>query len=230
MDNLASLNEEIIACRKCPRLVAWREEVAIKKREAFREETYWGKPAPGFGDPEARILVVGLAPGAHGANRTGRVFTGDSSGQFLFRAMHKAGFANQPTSTHNGDGLRLIDTYIAAVCRCVPPDNKPAQAEIDACLPFMAAELDLLKNLQGIVALGKIGFDNFLRLYKNKYGAVFVQSEYKFAHGACYRLEGPKPLWLLATYHPSQQNTQTGRLTEAMFDEIWTKARQLLED
>jgi uracil-DNA glycosylase family 4 len=179
---------------------------------------------PGLGDPEARVLVVGLAPGAHGANRTGRLFTGDGSGSFLFRALHRAGFASQPAALHREDGLKLFDLYISAVCRCAPPGNKPTQEEIDACLPYLAQEMPLLVNLQGIVALGKIAFDNTLRLYRQKGLAI---PRLHFAHGAVYSLGDGLP-WLAASYHPSRQNTQTGRLTEAMFDEIWAKVRELL--
>ncbi len=234
-DPLATLDVALSRCRRCPRLVAWREEVARVKRRAYRDQEYWGRPAPGFGDPQARILVVGLAPGAHGANRTGRVFTGDGSGEFLFRALHRAGYANRPSSVHIDDGLALKDIWIAAVCRCVPPANKPLQSEIDACLPFMEREIALLPDLQGVVALGKIAFDNFLRLYNGQVGGKARRSSSgqpapKFAHGAFYHLDGSRPLWLLATYHPSLQNTQTGRLTEAMFDAIWAQTRALLEE
>ena len=221
-----SLEARIVACRQCPRLVAWREEVARTRRRAYRDQVYWGKPVPGFGDPKGRILVVGLAPGAHGANRTGRMFTGDGSGQFLFQALHRAGFASQPTSTHRADGLQLTDLFISAVCRCAPPANKPTTAEIENCLPFLWQEILLMERLQGIVALGKIAFDFTLRLYRSQ---SFEIPPLKFAHGACYRLGEALP-WILASYHPSRQNTQTGRLTESMFSEIWETATHLLED
>jgi uracil-DNA glycosylase family 4 len=228
MDDLTQpwqeLQAEITACRKCPRLVAWREEVARVRRRKYRDEAYWGKPVPGFGDPQARLAIVGLAPGAHGSNRTGRVFTGDGSGSFLFRALHRAGFASQPSAVHRDDGLALVDLHITAVCRCAPPANKPAPEEIANCLPFLDRELALLNRVQGIVALGKIAFDHTLRLYRQAGHAI---PRLDFAHGALYHL-GDRLPWLLASYHPSLQNTQTGRLTEQMFDEIWERAKALL--
>jgi uracil-DNA glycosylase len=225
-DNLDRLNKRIIACRQCPRLVAWREEVAQKKRRAFREWDYWGKPVPGFGDPQARLLVVGLAPGAHGSNRTGRVFTGDDSGVFLYRALYKAGFANQPTGLLPNDGLRLNDVYITAVCRCVPPDNKPTAEEIGTCLPYLAAEMAALTCVQGIVLLGRIAMDGLIDLYR-KQGIILPKVE--FGHARVHRFEGGLPWWI-TSYHPSRQNTQTGRLTEAMFDSVWAQARGLLSE
>lgn len=219
-----ALNREIIACRKCPRLVAWREEVARVKRRAYRDWEYWGKPVPAFGDPNARLLVVGLAPGAHGSNRTGRMFTGDASGNFLFAAMHRAGFASQPVALSREDGLTLRDVLITAACRCAPPDNKPTQQEMDNCQPFIHAELDLLPGVQGILALGSIGFQTAITIYRQR-GAIIPAL--KFGHGAFYSLGEGLP-WLLASYHPSQQNTQTGRLTPAMFDAIWHTAREKL--
>jgi len=221
METWDSLNQTIINCRQCPRLVAWRELVAMVRKRAYREQEYWGKPVPGFGDRQARVLVVGLAPGAHGANRTGRMFTGDGSGEFLYRALHQAGFANQPQSISRDDGLEIEGLYISAVCRCAPPDNKPTQAEIDNCLPFLEQEIDLLQDLQGFVALGHIAFDNILRLVRQ---SGFAVPRLKFAHGAFYYLGENLP-WLLASYHPSRQNTQTGRLTEKMFAAIWEKVR-----
>jgi len=213
-------------------LVAWREEVARVKRRAYRDEDYWGKPVPGFGDPAARLLIVGLAPGAHGANRTGRVFTGDGSGDFLYGALHRAGFASQATSRASEDGMVLTDAYITSVCRCAPPDNKPRPEEITACLPFLAREVVLLEELRVIVALGRIAFDAVLRLFEPVEGRAI------FAHGAVVEIrprrsvwestktpaEGGR-LWLIASYHPSRQNTQTGRLTDGMFDRIWAAAR-----
>jgi uracil-DNA glycosylase family 4 len=221
---LDEVNQVLVNCRRCPRLVAWREEVARTKRRAYRDWEYWGRPVPGFGDPRARLLIVGLAPAAHGGNRTGRVFTGDSSGNFLYGALYRAGFASQPDSTHRGDGLQLLDTYVAAACRCAPPDNKPTREEMDNCRPYLLAELRLLKNLQVIVALGAIGFETVLTAYRLQ-GADIARL--KFGHGALYRLGEGLP-WILASYHPSQQNTQTGRLTPAMFDSIWQKAREIL--
>ncbi len=221
---LAEVNEILVDCRRCPRLVAWREEVARTKRRAFRDWTYWGRPVPGFGDPRARLLVVGLAPAAHGGNRTGRVFTGDSSGDFLFGALYRAGFANQPGSVARGDGLALQDVYIAAACRCAPPDNKPTRVEMDNCRPYLLAELRLLHNLQGIVALGRIGFETILAAYR---ALGYGPNHPGFGHGSAGPLGDGLP-WLLASYHPSQQNTQTGRLTREMFDSVWQTARGLL--
>jgi uracil-DNA glycosylase family 4 len=218
------LNQTILACRKCPRLVSWREQVARTKRRAFRDWTYWGKPVPGFGDREASILVVGLAPGAHGSNRTGRMFTGDASGEFLYAALHRAGLASQPTSTEREDGLSLHGVFISALCRCAPPENKPTAQEITNCLPFLQREMDWLPRLRVIVALGRMAFDQTLRLYRDRGSKT---GGLAFAHGARYPLGGGRP-WLIASYHPSRQNTQTGRLTRPMFDRIWTQAKALL--
>ena len=219
-----ALNDEIIQCRLCPRLVAWREQVARERRRAYRDIEYWGKPVPGFGDWDADVLVVGLAPGAHGANRTGRMFTGDGSGSFLYRALHKAGFSNQPYAYHRGDDLALSSLYISAVCRCAPPANKPTPQEIANCLPYLNREFDLLGNMQGIVALGRIAFDNTMSLLRRRGHAI---PRLEFGHGALYRLGDSLP-WMLASYHPSRQNTQTGRLTEEMFDQIWEKVAELI--
>ncbi len=219
--DIDTLNETIISCRKCPRLVEYRESVAKKKKRVYQDWVYWGRPVPAFGDIRGRIMVVGLAPGPHGSNRTGRMFTGDASGVFLFAALHRAGFANQATSVNNGDGLELSDMMISAVCRCVPPDNKPDRPEIDNCLPYLEQEIDLMKNLQGFVVLGRIAFDNLIKIYRSR-GVLVPRLEFK--HGAEYRLSDELP-WLVASYHPSQQNTQTGRLTVAMFDEIWEKVK-----
>lgn len=219
-----ALNREIIACRKCPRLAAWREEVARVKRRAYRDWEYWGKPVPAFGDPNARLLVIGLAPGAHGSNRTGRMFTGDASGEFLYAALHRAGLASRPRSVSREDDLVLTDAMITAACRCAPPDNKPTRQEMESCLPFLQAEVDRLRNVQGIIALGSIGFQTALTVYRQRGAGI---PALKFGHGAFYSLGDGLP-WLLASYHPSQQNTQTGRLTEAMFDVIWQQARNLL--
>jgi uracil-DNA glycosylase len=216
---LEKLNEEIIQCRKCARLVAWREEVARVKRRAYLDQEYWGRPVPGFGDPDARVVSVGLAPGAHGSNRTGRNFTGDASGGFLYPALYRAGFANQPTATHRGDGLALTDLYLTASGRCAPPANKPTPAELDNCQPFLERELEILKP-QVIVCLGSIAFARVLRIYSVRNPA------WKFGHGALYQMENGTHV--LCSYHPSQQNTQTGRLTPAMFDEVWTKAKSLV--
>lgn len=220
MTTLQTLNEEIVTCRACPRLVAWREEVARVKRKAYRDHDYWGKPVPGFGDPHARVLVVGLAPGAHGSNRTGRQFTGDASGDFLFPALHRAGFASQPQAESRSDGLTLKDMYITASGRCAPPDNKPTPEELNTCQPFLERELALLRP-RVIVCLGRIAFERILKIYSVR------ASAWKFAHGAVFQLaQGTQ---VLCSYHPSQQNTSTGKLTAAMFDAIWRKARELLE-
>jgi uracil-DNA glycosylase len=217
--------EELFDCRKCARLVAWREEVARKKRRAYQDWDYWGRPVPGFGDLEnARIMVVGLAPGAHGSNRTGRMFTGDSSGVFLYRALYKAGFANQPMSVQRGDGLQLNDLYISAVCHCVPPDNKPAPDELANCQPYLVEEICRAVRLQGFIVLGKIALDGLVAGLKAQ-GRSFPKPE--FGHGRISTLGEGNP-WLLCSYHPSQQNTQTGRLTEVMFDQIWETAKNLL--
>ncbi len=219
------LNAEIIACRKCPRLVEWREEVARVKRKAYRDHEYWGKPVPGFGDPKARILVVGLAPGAHGSNRTGRQFTGDASGGFLYPALFRAGFSNQPSAESRSDDLILKVMYITASARCAPPDNKPTRAELDNCQPYLEREIQIL-NPKVIVALGRIAFERVVRVYSaSVYG---LRSTVKFSHGATYELTTDH--WLLASYHPSQQNTLTGKLTVEMFDAIWAKAKSLLEN
>jgi uracil-DNA glycosylase family 4 len=222
--DIETLKETIINCRKCPRLVYYRESIAKKKKKAYRNWEYWAKPVPAFGDINGRILVVGLAPGAHGSNRTGRMFTGDASGVFLFKALNKAGFANQAESTSNNDGLQLRDMLISAVCRCAPPDNKPNRAEITNCLPYLEQEMDLMKNLQGFVALGRLAFENILGIYR---GRELDMPRYAFKHGEEYHL-GDKMPWLVASYHPSQQNTQTGRLTEEMFDRIWQIAKSHL--
>ncbi len=221
MQTLSSINKEIISCRKCARLVAWREEVARIKRKAYKDQEYWAKPVPGFGDPKARILILGLAPGAHGSNRTGRAFTGDASGRFLYPALYRAGLANQPTAESPSDGLTLIDTYISASARCAPPDNKPLPEELNNCEPYLIRELAILKP-RVIVCLGRIAFERVLRIHSVRNSAL------KFAHCASYKLEnGP---WIVCSYHPSQQNTLTGKLTTKMFDEIWVKAKQLVRD
>ena len=220
MDNLEILNQEIIACRKCPRLVAWREEVARVKRKAYRDQEYWGRAVPGFGDSNARVLVVGLAPGAHGSNRTGRVFTGDASGGFLYPALYRAGFANQATAESRDDGLTLKDLYIAAVAHCVPPENKPTPEELNNCQPYMERTLEILKP-KVIVCLGRIAFERILKIFSIR------NSFWKFGHGALYELDSGT--WLLCSYHPSQQNTLTGKLTVEMFDEIWAKAKELIQ-
>jgi uracil-DNA glycosylase family 4 len=231
MTELEKLNKEIIACRKCPRLVAWREEVARVKRKAYRDEEYWGKPVPGFGDPKARVLVVGLAPGAHGSNRTGRNFTGDASGGFLYPALYRAGFANQPTAESRSDGLILKDVYITSSGRCAPPDNKPSPEELNTCQPYLEREIEILKP-KVIVCLGRIAFERILRIYSASLTPALSQNgrggKWKFGHGALYKLESG--VWVLCSYHPSQQNTLTGKLTVKMFDEVWEKAKELRDE
>lgn len=221
---LAQLNAEVVVCRRCPRLVEYREKIAREKRRAYLGWEYWGKPVPGFGDPAARVLILGLAPGAHGSNRTGRPFTGDASGNFMYPVLHETGFASQPTATERNDGLRLKDLYITAAVRCAPPDNKPLPEELANCAPYLERELDGLKNLRVIVALGKIGFDAYLNFLKRR-GLLGRRADYVFQHGAKYKMADGR--WLLASYHPSNQNTQTGKLTRPMFVKIFTEARRL---
>ena len=216
MDSLEQIQGEMIACRACPRLVAYREEVGRVKKRAYRDWEYWARPVPGLGDPQARLLVIGLAPGAHGGNRTGRVFTGDDSGDFLFRALYKAGFANQPTSKQSDDGLVLKDIYITAVCHCAPPENKPTGAEIQTCLPYLVRELQALRQVQGIVLLGRIALNGLVKAYQMM---GFTLPRIDFAHASVH-YPGKGLPWLITSYHPSRQNTQTGRLTEAMFDDV----------
>ena len=224
-ETLPRLAAEITACSRCPRLVAWREAAAADPPARFRGEDYWARPVPGFGDPKARLLLVGLAPAAHGGNRTGRVFTGDRSGDWLFRAMHRAGFANQPTSIHRRDGLKLHDAYVAAACRCAPPDNKPLPDELANCRPFLLREIELLPNLRVILGLGKIGFDTAFDSLR-ALGKTSLKSRPKFAHGA--EVAVSETLTLLGTFHPSQQNTFTGKLTEKMLDAVFARAKELL--
>ncbi len=222
---LTLLTDEIIACRLCPRLVAWREQVARARRAAYRDEEYWGKPVPGFGDAQARLLVCGLAPAAHGGNRTGRVFTGDRSGDWLFGALHRAGFANQPTSTHRHDGLRLEDCYVSACVRCAPPDNRPSVDERDTCLPYLVRELELLPRVRVIVCLGSFAWDGVRRALLQ--AGLERTPRRKFGHGAEAQIG---PYRLLGSYHPSQQNTFTGRLTPAMLDAVFRRARDVIRD
>ncbi len=218
---LTSLNETIIDCRKCPRLVEWREQVARDKRKSFRDEEYWGRPITGFGDPDARVVVTGLAPAAHGGNRTGRVFTGDRSGDWLFAALHRTGFANQPTSERRDDGLMLTDCYVTACVRCAPPENKPTTEERDNCLPYLVEELMLLSHACVIVCLGSFAWDGTLRTLRSL--GHEQKPKPKFGHGSEATVG---PYILVGSYHPSQQNTFTGRLTEAMFDSVFGAARK----
>src|SRR5512140_789986 len=224
MDLLSILHGEVVACERCARLVEYRARIGREKRRAYLDWEYWGKPVPGFGDANARVLILGLAPGAHGSNRTGRPFTGDSSGNFMYPVLHATGFASQPTGTHRGDGLQLRDAYITAAVRCAPPQNKPTPQEIAACSAFLDRELACLKNVRVVVALGRIGFDAYLNYLKRR-GLLQSKAEYAFGHGVEYRM--PDGRLLLASYHPSNQNTQTGKLSEAMFRKIFVRARKL---
>lgn len=220
MDSLEQVHNDVVNCRLCPRLVEWRERVAEEKRASYRDWEYWGRPVPGFGDPEARLLVLGLAPAAHGGNRTGRIFTGDRSGDWLYAALYRAGFANQPTSVHKDDGLALSRVYVAAAVRCAPPDNKPTTEERNTCAPYFARELALLKDLRVIVCLG--GF-----AYTALAGHLGLRRRPAFGHGVEVPLDDGR--LILNSYHPSQQNTFTGRLTEPMFDAVFARARELID-
>jgi uracil-DNA glycosylase family 4 len=224
-NQLRALTHEIVACRACPRLVEWRERVADEKRAAFRDEPYWGRPVPGFGDPAARVLIVGLAPAAHGGNRTGRVFTGDRSGDWLFGSMYRVGFANQPTSIACDDGLELRDAYVAAAVRCAPPDNKPTPAERDRCLPYLERELSLLDRVRVVVVLGGFAYDAVARVLTACNSPLPIPRP-KFAHG---RVVHTARFAVVGCYHPSQQNTFTGRLTEPMLDDVFHTARDLAD-
>jgi uracil-DNA glycosylase family 4 len=218
MDSLAAVHDDITACRACPRLVDWREQVATERRAAYRDEEYWGRGVPGFGDPAARLVVVGLAPAAHGANRTGRMFTGDRSGDWLYRALWRAGFANQPSSVRRGDGMRLRHAYITSPVKCAPPQNKPTPAEVATCRPFLERELALLTEVRVFVALGHLAYDSLCAHFG-------VRPRPKFGHGAEVRLDERRHV--VCSYHVSQQNTFTGRLTEPMLDAVFTRARTL---
>lgn len=224
--NLEMLNRQMIACERCPRLRAYCAQIGRVRRRQWRDWEYWARPVPSFGDTMARVLILGLAPGAHGSNRTGRPFTGDGSGDFLYPVLHRTGFASQPESTHRGDGLVLTDLWIAAAVRCAPPDNKPSTLEIRNCAPWLDEEMALLTNLRAIVCLGKIGFDAAVAAL-HRSGSLASRAGFKFAHGAEYTL--PDGRFLLASYHPSLQNTNTGRLTEPMFRAIFQRARALAE-
>jgi uracil-DNA glycosylase len=223
---LILLHREVVECRRCPRLTAYREAIGREKRRAYMDWDYWAKPVPGFGDENARVLILGLAPGAHGSNRTGRPFTGDQSGKFMYPILYKTGFASQPNAENRDDGMRLVDCYITAAVRCAPPDNKPLPEEIAACAPFLDREIAALGNLKVVVALGKIGFDAYLNQLKRQ-GTIFGKSAYVFGHAAEYKM--PNGVTLLASYHPSNQNTATGKLTEKMFTGIFRRAKKLTD-
>jgi uracil-DNA glycosylase family 4 len=225
--SLAALEKTITQCEKCPRLREHCLNVARTKRRAYMEWTYWGKPVPGFGDPQARLFILGLAPGAHGANRTGRVFTGDKSGDWLYRALFETGFANQPASAHRDDGLTLHDAWVSASVRCAPPDNKPLPEEIERCRPYLENELALIKNTRVVVALGRLAFDNWLWLQRER-GLIGSRSAFTFMHDGEYRIDASAPV-LISSYHPSQQNTSTGKLTEAMLRAVFVRARRVIE-
>ncbi|MGH7671317.1 MAG: uracil-DNA glycosylase [Gemmatimonadales bacterium] len=224
--SLTALNDRIIACERCPRLRAHCRRVALAKKREFRDQEYWGKPVPGFGDPRARLLVVGLAPAAHGGNRTGRVFTGDSSGDWLYTALHRFGFANQAVSRGRGDGLRLTDCYVTAAARCAPPGNKPGARELERCRPYLEAEIELLDKLRVVVVLGRIAYESWLRA-AGWWGVLRPAERPRFEHGAASRL--PDGTILVCSYHPSRQNTNTGRLTRAMWHRVFRRAREILE-
>jgi uracil-DNA glycosylase len=226
-EELRAIGEEVVACRKCPRLVEYRENVSRVKRRAYRDWTYWGKPVPGFGAFNAKLLILGLAPAAHGANRTGRMFTGDRSGDFLYAALYKAGFANQATSLLRDDGLRLKNAYISATCRCAPPDNKPLPREIANCRGYLERELDAMKP-KALLALGKIAWDAYLEILKQR-GLIVSRAAFAFAHGAEAELPGDSPR-MFGVYHPSQQNTQTGRLTPVMYERVLRRIGRFLEE
>ncbi len=221
---LAVLNHAVIHCTKCPRLVIYRQQVGREKRRAYRDHDYWARPVPGFGDPHARVLILGLAPGAHGSNRTGRPFTGDQSGKFMYPILHKVGFASQPNAEQRNDGLRLHDCYITATIRCAPPDNKPLPSEMANCASYLDREFALLKSVRVVVALGKIAFDAYLN-YLKRMGILANKAGYRFRHAAEYPLS--HGVTLLASYHPSNQNTATGKLTAAMFEAVFQRAKQI---
>jgi len=223
---LKLLNREVISCTRCPRLVKYREKVAREKRRAYRDCQYWGKPVPGFGDPNARVLILGLAPGAHGSNRTGRPFTGDASGKFMYPVLYETGFANQPIATDLADGLELKDLYITAAVRCAPPGNKPSPDELVNCSAYLDREMQGLAKVQVVVALGKIGFESYLNHLKRR-GQIVNKRPYIFRHGAQYPMPGGQTL--LASYHPSNQNTQTGKLTRQMFVSIFREAARIVD-
>ena len=220
------LQTEVIGCTQCPRLREHCARIAAVKRRAYRDQDYWGKPVPGFGDPAGRLLILGLAPGAHGSNRTGRMFTGDESGKWLYRVLHRAGFASQPTSLSRDDGLELHDAYITAAAHCAPPGNKPTPEELRNCRPFLERELALMPNVKVVVTLGKIAFDTYLGILKSR-GVIASRAGFEFGHDRAYRIAAGEPV-LLASYHPSQQNTSTGKLTEKMLLDVFRRAKRII--
>ncbi len=222
---LAILDREVIACTRCPRLVEYREQIGREKRKAYRDHDYWARPVPGFGDPEARVLILGLAPGAHGSNRTGRPFTGDASGKFMYPILYKVGFASQPTAERRDDGLKLIDCYITAAVRCAPPDNKPLPSELANCAPFLDLELAILRDVKVVVALGKIAFDAYLA-HAKRVGLLTQKTGIVFGHAKSYEMANG--VTLLGSYHPSNQNTATGKLTAAMFENVFRSAKRMI--
>jgi uracil-DNA glycosylase len=222
---LTVLNRDVIACTRCPRLVAYRDQVGREKRRAYRDHDYWARPVPGFGDPSARVLILGLAPGAHGSNRTGRPFTGDASGKFMYPILHKTGFASQPNAEHRNDGLKLIDCYITAAVRCAPPGNKPLPAELMNCSEYLDREVAILSNVKVVVALGRIAFDAYL-LHLRRVGVLTSKTGIVFGHAKSYIM--PNGVMLLSSYHPSNQNTATGKLTVVMFEEVFTLAKRMV--
>ncbi len=221
------ISEEIVQCRNCRRLTHYREQVSQEKKRAYQDENYWGKPVPSFGENQARLLIIGLAPAAHGGNRTGRIFTGDSSGDFLFNALYRFGFSNQPASVHAQDGLKLIDTYITAVAHCAPPGNKPLPGEIENCRPYLIREIEALTQVRAVLTLGQIAFNEYLKILKTS-GKIEKESRLRFGHGIQFQLNSPLPT-LFSSYHPSQQNTRTGRLTRPMFDKVISQIRDLID-
>ncbi len=221
------ISEEIVQCRKCRRLTHYREQVSQEKKRAYKDQNYWGKPVPSLGENHARLLIIGLAPAAHGGNRTGRIFTGDSSGDFLFDALYRFGFSNQPASVHAQDGLKLIDTYITAVAHCAPPGNKPLPEEIENCRPYLIRELEALTRVRVVLTLGQIAFNEYLKILKTS-GKIKKESRLRFGHGTKFQFNNHLPT-LFSSYHPSQQNTRTGKLTRQMFDKVFSQIRDLID-
>ena len=227
MTPLEGLMQQVTTCQRCPRLREYCQEIARVKRRAYRDWEYWGRPVPSFGDPKARVLIIGLAPGAHGANRTGRMFTGDRSGEFLYRALYQTRFASQPESRSRDDGLTLSGVYITAAARCAPPDNKPAPGELANCRPYLECEMDLLKDVRVVVTLGRVAFDAYLKILRDR-GGIASRAAFRFAHDAEHHTAPDAPV-LISSYHPSQQNTSTGKLTEAMLRQVFEHSRRIAD-